>query len=101
MASRSNEKFEPYLQNSQWKLGSFIEFLKLKHQTKDFEGLFPYKAIRAFDSNIQSEKIKEEPKIYFFEGKDKFININPIFIVCLLRIDWSIIKSFKHRHTNV
>lgn len=106
------KRFEPHLKDNQKKLGAFIEFLKQKNSSKEFKGIFPYKAIRAIDNSVNTDKIKEDQKIhleevadeskmYFIEGKDKFINLQPIYTLCLLELDKSIFTSFKHIYTNV
>jgi hypothetical protein len=88
--------FRPNLKDREWRVGHFIEFLKKKDA-------FPYKAIRAVDSSIDVEDLKNEvdkAEVYYFEGKKKFLNISPIFTICLVQNDNSIIKYFKHIHSN-
>jgi hypothetical protein len=55
-----------------WTLAHFIEFLKRK-------GQFSYRAIRAMDTSIDPQEI-----LKFVPDRSNFINLNPIFIVCLL-----------------
>ena len=70
-----------------WTLGQFIEFFKDKNE-------FPYRAIRAVNTVTNPKKI-----IKFAQGREDFINLNPIFIVCLLDIKPDIVISFKHIKT--
>lgn len=96
-----------------WTLGSLIEFLKQKNKEAIDIGIpirpFPFKAIRALDYSVRddderSKKIKEDYKIYFNSQENKYINLQPVFIVCLLendksKNDKSIVQSFKHKFT--
>lgn len=91
-----------------WTLGNLIEFLKQKNKEAIDIGMpirpFPFKAIRALDNSVQdddekSKKIKEDYRIYFNPQENKYINLQPVFIVCLLENDTSIIRSFKHKFT--
>ncbi|MVM34386.1 hypothetical protein GO755_30420 [Spirosoma sp. HMF4905] len=80
------EKFKAnYEASERWPVGAFIEFLKSK-------GIFPYKAIRALDSSIG---IREITKFDFASQHDAFTNLSPIYIVCLLELDNTILTSFK------
>jgi hypothetical protein len=70
-----------------WTLAHFIEFLKTKE-------IFLYRAIRTIDTSaIPKEVIK------FVANRDKFTNLHPVFIVCLLDNGMDIINSFKHIKT--
>lgn len=80
-------RFKRYEGAENWKIGSFIEFLKQK-------GLFSYKAIRAIDNSIDPKEM-----IKFVENRDNFTNLNPVFIVCLLELSDKIIQSFTHFKT--
>ncbi len=70
-----------------WTLVQFIEFLKSKNE-------FPYRAIRAVNTVTNPKKVMK-----FVQGRDDFINLNPIFIVCLLDKKNDIVTSFKHIKT--
>lgn len=70
-----------------WTLGHVIEFLKNK-------GIFPYRAIRAIDMSIDPKEV-----IKFVPDRQNYINLNPIFIVCLSDKNADIISSFKHIKT--
>jgi hypothetical protein len=70
-----------------WTLAHFIEFLKRHHQ-------FPYRAIRAIDSSINPKEM-----LQFVPNRPNSINLNPVFIVCLLDNRKDMIKSFKHLKT--
>ena len=71
-----------------WTLAHFIEFLKRKK-------MFPYRAIRAVDTSIDPKEV-----IKFVPDRRNFINLNPIFIVCLLDKQADLIYSFKHIKTH-
>ncbi len=99
------QKFKPYT-GEKWTLGSLIEFLKEKHKEESPKGVFPFpfKAIRVVDNSIEDDEqkskgIKEDFRIYFFPDKDKYVNLSPIFTVCLLEKGASLIQSFKHKTT--
>jgi hypothetical protein len=81
------ERFEHLKETQNWTMGSFIEFLKRK-------GFFPYKAIRAVDNSIDPKEM-----INFVDNRVNSTNLNPVFIVCLLEIDSTIVKSFTHFKT--
>ncbi len=70
-----------------WTLAHFIEFLKSKEK-------FPYRAIRAIDTSIDPKDV-----VKFVSDRSNFINLNPIFIICLLDKEQDIILSFKHIKT--
>ena len=70
-----------------WTLAHFIEFLKSKNK-------FPYRSIRAIDTSINPKEV-----LKFVPDRKNFINLNPIFIVCLLDKRSDIILSFKHIKT--
>jgi hypothetical protein len=71
------------------KLGELIELLKDLSE-------FPFKAIRVSDSNILLDKVKDDYKLKFFEGKDSFVNLRLVYTICLLHLDKSIVLNFKH-----
>ncbi|MFK7908918.1 MAG: hypothetical protein AB8B69_27565 [Chitinophagales bacterium] len=70
-----------------WGIAHFIEFLKRKN-------LFPYRAIRAIDTSIDPKEI-----IKFIANRRNFINLNPIFIVCLIDKKSDMVTSFNHIRT--
>lgn len=71
----------------EWTLAHYIEFLKKK-------GQFPYHAIRAIDTSINPKET-----IKFVSNRENHINLNPIFIICLLNKGKEIVSSFKHIKT--
>ena len=81
------KRFEQLKNTERWTIGNFIEFLKRKN-------LLPYKAIRAIDNSITPKEI-----IKFINDRPNFTHLNPIFIICLLEKDETILKSFKHLKT--
>lgn len=87
------EQLKPSLKDDEFKLGHFIEYLKRKN-------LFPYKAIRVVDNSISPEKIKEVDRNYFIENKHKFFNIHPVFTICVLEKNDTLIQSFNHKFTS-
>jgi hypothetical protein len=70
-----------------WTLAHFIEFLKSKN-------IFHYNAIRAIDTSITPRNL-----LKFVPDRKNYINLNPIFIVCLLNKSKDIILSFNHIKT--
>ncbi|MFT5917172.1 MAG: hypothetical protein ACJAWV_002148 [Flammeovirgaceae bacterium] len=70
-----------------WTLGHYIEFLKSKNQ-------FRYRLIRAIDTSIKPKEV-----LRFVSGRTNHINLNPIFIICLLDKESDILVSFKHVKT--
>lgn len=70
-----------------WTLAHFIEFLKIK-------GIFPYRAIRAVDTSIDAKEV-----IKFVLDRRNYINLNPIFLICLLDKQKDLIHAFKHIKT--
>lgn len=86
------KQLSPLLSEEDYKLGHFIAYLKRKD-------MFPFAAIRVVDNSIQPDKIKGDDKIGFRQGKANFANVNPIFILCLLKKDPNIIQSFHHKFT--
>lgn len=70
-----------------WSLAQFIELLKTVNK-------FPYRAIRAIDTSFKPKKV-----IKFISSRDSYINLNPIFIVCLQDTKSDLIHSFKHIKT--
>ncbi|WP_338792936.1 hypothetical protein [Bernardetia sp. MNP-M8] len=70
-----------------WTLAHFIEFLKSKN-------IFSYKAIRAIDTSITPRNL-----LKFVPERKNYINLSPIFIVCLLDNTKDIILSFNHIRT--
>jgi len=67
-----------------WGLAHYIEFLKRKK-------IFPYRAVRAIDTSIDPKEV-----VKFVPDRRNFINLNPVFIVCLLDKQTDMVKSFKH-----
>lgn len=70
-----------------WTIAHFIEFLKTKSQ-------FPYRAVRAIDTSITPKDVMK-----FVPDRNNHINLNPIFIVCLLDKELDQVTSFKHIKT--
>ena len=69
-----------------WGIAQFIAFFQKKN-------LFPYRAIRAVDTN---SKPKEKDLVFFVPDRTNIINLNPIFILCLLDTKTDMLISFKH-----
>jgi hypothetical protein len=80
--------------DKKWKLGNFIELCKSLEQKQEYKGIFPFQLIRAVDSTFEPKE-----KIEFIEGNKHFLNLNPVFIVCLLDLSPQILSSFKHIRT--
>jgi hypothetical protein len=78
------EQLKTIVDTGNWTLAHFIEFLKRHHQ-------FPYRAIRAIDSSINPKEM-----LKFVPNRPNSINLNPVFIVCLLDNRKDMIKSFNH-----
>ncbi|MEY4905370.1 MAG: hypothetical protein RLZZ292_3185, partial [Bacteroidota bacterium] len=53
-----------------------------------------YTVIRAIDNSITAKEIFK-----FVSNRANFINLNPIFIVCVLEKNTDIITSFKYKTT--
>lgn len=81
------EKLKTQTETQNWTIGHFIEFLK---RIK----IFNYRAIRAIDNSIDPKQA-----IKFVPDRRNFINLNPIFIVCLLDKNSDLISSFNHTKT--
>ncbi len=81
------EKLKQIESTQNWTIGHFIEFLKRQNK-------FPFRAIRAIDSSINPKEA-----IRFVPNRVNFINLNPIFIVCLLDKNKYQIIVFKHIKT--
>ncbi len=71
----------------EWSLAHYIEFLKERD-------MFPYRAIRAVDTGISPKKI-----IKFVTSRRNYINLDPVFIICLLDCKPDMMTSFKHIKT--
>lgn len=61
----------------QWKIGAFIEFLKV-FRKKDYT-IFPFEAVRAEDYLAAG---KSSVKKYFFNEKNHYTNLNARFVIC-------------------
>lgn len=70
-----------------WTLAHYIEFLKA-------QGKFPFRSIRAIDTSIDPKEV-----LKFVPDRRNYINLNPIFIVCLTDKEDDLIVSFKHIKT--
>jgi hypothetical protein len=81
------KRFERFKHTEKWTIGNFIEFLKSKN-------LLPFNAIRAIDNSVNSKEI-----LQFVATRPNYTNLNPVFIICLLDKNSSVIKSFKHLKT--
>jgi hypothetical protein len=81
------ESLKSVVDTSNWTLAHYIEYLKKQQQ-------FPYRAIRAIDSSINPKEM-----LKFVLNRPNFINLNPIFILCLWDNHRDMIKSFKHIKT--
>ena len=81
------EKLKPQSETQNWTIAHFIEFLK---RIK----IFNYRAIRVIDNSIDPKEA-----IKFVPDRRNFINLNPIFIVCLLDKKSDLISSFNHIKT--
>jgi hypothetical protein len=70
-----------------WGIAQFIAFFQKKK-------LFPYRAIRAIDTNSNPKAGRDS--VHFVPDRTNFINLNPIFILCLLDTKTDMLISFKH-----
>ncbi len=81
------EKLKQVEGTQNWTIAHFVEFLKRKNK-------FPFRAIRAIDNSIDPKEA-----IRFVPNRVNYINLNPIFIVCLLDRNKDQIPVFKHIKT--
>lgn len=72
-----------------WKMGYFIELLKKLNAAEP--GIFPFEAIRAVD-NTSGHK---DQKLYFSSLEQKFVILNPKYIICFLIKNEVIFKTKK------
>lgn len=76
-----------------WEIGKFIEHLKqMSMENEEFRDMFPYQIVRAIDHSFNPYL----SKFYFESGKsDRYINLNPRIIVCVINATHQTIKNFK------
>lgn len=65
-----------------WELGKFIEFLKDLENQEGYQGVFPFKAIRAVDSSAKARK-----RFFFVKEKENFTNLDPRYMICIISLD--------------
>lgn len=92
---RLMDRFKKFNNNNDWPIGKFIEFMKNLNAQQKYNGIFPYKIIRAIDSSA-----KNMTKHYFSEGKKNWIELNPRMVICLIEKNNLNLTSFKLVYKN-
>lgn len=81
------ERLSKIEETKEWGIAHFITFLERKN-------IFSYQYVRAVDTSIDPKKV-----IKFVPERRNYINLNPIFIVCMKDKNTNSIQSFKHIKT--
>jgi hypothetical protein len=74
-------------------IGQIIEYLKKIESDGKFQGIFPFKVIRALD--YDKDKFK---KYKFADNKKGYTSLRPVFIICLIEKNNLILSEFKMIH---
>lgn len=77
------------LNKHNWPIGTFITYLQELENQPKFRGIFPFEVIRAVDLYKTAVKSK------FVERLPNYTNLNPCFVICLVKKSSIVLRNFK------